>query len=442
MLLDEREARAITSKLLGYVKADDAAVGVSAEEYSHLRFAANAITTSGRREDATASVTVWIGGRRGAATTNALDDASLRAAVAQAETLARVSPVDREYVPTLGPQVYKPTVQYAEATRRITPSARARTAGEIIALCERANVVGAGFHQASASAAASATKNGNFHFERETDVSLSVTARTADGTGSGYFQRGHFDAAQFDPLRVARESIAKAVGSRSPRQLDPGTYTVVLEAQAVGDLYSLGFDARSAEEGRSSFSVPGGKTRLGEQVFDERVSIYSDPWHAQLPASAAAQGGIPAEKLFLVREGKLENLVYSRFWAKQQGKQPTPGPVNLIIESGGPVQSLEEMIRTTERGLLVSHFWYIRSVDPRTALFTGLTRDGVWLIENGKVRHPVNNFRFNQSVLRMLAPGNLLAIGRPERIGAGNNVSLLPPLKVKEFNFTSKSEAV
>lgn len=439
MLLDEREARAITSKLLGYVKADDASVGVSGEEYAHLRFAANAITTSGRREDATASVTVWLGGRRGAATTNALDDASLRAAVEQAETLARVSPVDREYVPTLGPQKYRPTVQYAASTTRITPAARARTAGEIIAMCERAGVVGAGFHQASARAAASATKNGNFYFDRETDVNLSVTARTKDGTGSGYFQRGHFDAAQFDPVRIARESIAKATGSRSPRRLDPGVYTVILEAQAVGDLYSLGFDARSAEEGRSSFSAPGGKTRLGERLFDERVSIYSDPWHPQLPASAAAQGGIPAEKIFLVREGVLENLVYSRFWAKQRNREPTPGPVNLILESAGEVQTLEEMIRTTGRGLLVSHFWYIRPVDPRTALFTGLTRDGVWLVEGGKVQYPVNNFRFNQSVIRMLAPGNLLGIGRPERIGAN---SLLPPLKVREFNFTSKSEAV
>ncbi|HEY9282500.1 MAG TPA: metallopeptidase TldD-related protein, partial [Pyrinomonadaceae bacterium] len=322
------------------------------------------------------------------------------------------------------------------------PAARARAVGEIIRMCERANVVGAGFHQAGARAAGSATKNGNFYFGRETDVSLSVTARTKDGTGSGYFQRGHFDAAQFDPARIARESIAKATGSRSPRQLDAGTYTVVLEAQAVGDLFNLGFDARSAEEGRSSFSAPGGKTRVGERVFDERVSIYSDPWHPQLPASAAAQGGIPAEKFFLVRGGTLENLVYSRFWAKQKGRGPTPGPVNLILESAGEAQSLEEMIRTTARGLLVSHFWYIRPVDPRTALFTGLTRDGVWLIENGRVQHPVNNFRFNQSVIRMLAPGNLLAIGRPERVGAGNNVSLLPPLKVKEFNFTSKSEAV
>jgi len=304
-------------------------------------------------------------------------------------------------------------------------------------------VIGAGFHQARGTAGASATKNGNFNFERASNVSLSVTARTPDGTGSGYFQRDHYDLAQFDPLRIARASIEKALTSRQPRQLEPGLHTVILEPQAVGDLFNLGFDARGAEEGRSNFSAPGGKTRRGEKLFDERLNIYSDPWHPELPASSVAQAGLPARKLYLVQNGVLENLVYSRFWAQQKSAEPTPGPVNTIIESSGPTMSVEEMIKTTERGLLVSHFWYIRPVDPRTALFTGLTRDGVWLIENGKIQHPVNNFRFNQSILQMLAPGNLLAIGKPERIGGGDGgASLLPALKIKEFNFTSKSEAV
>lgn len=442
MLINQKEARAVCEKLLGFVKADDAIVSVGGEEYSHLRFAANAITTSGRREETNVGVTVWVDQKRGAASTNELDDTSLRAAVEQAEALARVSPVDREYLPTLGPQQYQPSAGYVEATTRIPAMQRAKTIGDIIALCERDQVIGAGFHQARGQASASATKNGNFNFQRESNVSLSVTSRTPDGTGSGYFQRDHFDLAQFDPQRIARESIRKALDSRNPRQLDPGVYTVILEPQAVGDLLNLGFDARSAEEGRSSFSAPGGKTRVGEKLFDERLNVYSDPWHPQLPASSAAQAGLPARKIYLVRSGALENLVYSRFWAKQKSKEPTPGPVNTIVESSGPATSVDEMVKSTERGLLISHFWYIRPVDPRTALFTGLTRDGVWLIENGKIQHPVNNFRFNQSLLQMLAPGNLLAVGRPERVGADDNVSLLPALKVKEFNFTSKSEAV
>ncbi|MGH9901992.1 MAG: TldD/PmbA family protein [Pyrinomonadaceae bacterium] len=449
MLLTEQEARSITQRMLGYIRADDAAVGVSSEDYSHLRFAANAFTTSGRRENRTASVSVWIDKKRGASSTNDLSDASLKAAVEQAEQIARISPVDREYLPTLGAQVYKPTHGFAAATANIPVAARAKAVGDIIAACEKANVVGAGFHQADAAAAGSATKNGNFNYQRTTLVSLGMTARTPDGGSSGYFLRNHFDVAKLDTGRVAREAIRKALESRNPRTLDAGVYTVILEPQAVADLlsfFAFSFDARNADEGRSPFSAPGGKTKLGEKIFDERINVYSDPWHADLPGSQSAQSGIPAQKLHLVKGGVVENLTYSRFWAQRQGKQPTPGPVNAIMESSAPAAPVDEMIKTTERGLLVSRFWYIRPVDPRTALLTGLTRDGVWYVEGGKIQYPAKNFRFNQSIMQMLAPGNVLMIGTPERVGSsegqGGNASLLPALKLKAFNFTSQSEAV
>lgn len=449
MLLTESEARELSNKLLGYVKADDAAVTVGSENYSHLRFAANSFTTSGARENTTVNVTVWIDKKRGSSSTNEIDDQSLRAAVAEAETLARISPVDREYLPTLGPQTYKPVDGYAERTSNISLHDRARSINDVIASCERARVIGAGFHQARSAATASATKNGNFNYSRSSLVSLSTTARTADGGSSGYFLRNHFDVARLDSKRVAREAIRKALESRRPQTLEPGVYSVILEPQAVADLLSgfiFGFDARSAEEGRSPFSAPGGKTKLGQQVFDERINIYSDPWNPELPGSQAAQGGLPAQKIYLVRNGVLANLIYSRFWAKQKDKQPTPGPVNNIIESSRAGASIEEMIKATDRGLLIGRFWYIRSVDPRTALQTGLTRDGVWLVEDGKIKHPVNNFRFNQSLMQLLAPGNIQMIGKPERVGAsegqGNIAALLPALKVKEFRFTSLSEAV
>ena len=140
----------------------------------------------------------------------------------------------------------------------------------------------------------------------------------------------------------------------------------------------------------------------------------------------------------------LENLVYSRFWAQKQTKEPTPGPVNTILETSGKPSTLEEMIGSTKRGLIISRFWYIRQTDPRTASLTGLTRDGVWLVENGKIQYPVKNFRFNQSTIQMLAPGNVELIGAPERVGdsEGGGLSLLPALKLKSFNFTSQSEAV
>src|SRR5712691_9770961 len=422
MLLSEQEARALCQKLLGYVKADDAAVSVTSEDYSQVRFADNTFATSGRREDVQASVTCWIDGKKGTAATNEIEDATLEAAARQAEQLARLSPVDREYLPTLGQQRYKPTQGYAEATAGIAAGARAKTLDGVIAACEKENVIGA---------------------------SLSVTARTREGGGSGYFLRNHFDAGKLDTGRIAREAIRKALGSREARTLDAGAYTVILEPQGVADLLAslvFAFDARFADEGRSPLSAPGGKTKLGERICDERINFYSDPWHPELPGSQAASNGLPAQKLYLVRNGVLENLVYSRFWAKQKAKEPTPGPVNAILQSAQPPASMDEMIRSTERGLLVSRFWYLRFVDVRTMLQTGLTRDGVWLIEKGKIQYPVRNFRFNQSLLEMLAPVNVELIGVPERVSSsesqGTSSALLPALKIKQFHFTSQSEAV
>jgi predicted Zn-dependent protease len=449
MLLNESQARALTDKLLSHVKADDAIVSVTSENYSHQRFAANNFTTCGARENMSVNVTVWIDKKRGSASTNELDEESLKNVVVQAEQLARISPVDREYLPTLGVQTYKQVNGYAEATSNISLATRARTINDVIASCEKAGVVGAGFHQARGTASAFATKNGNFIFDRTSLVSLSTTARTADGGSSGYFLRNHFDVAKLDAKRVAHEAIRKALESRNARKLSPGVYPAILEPQAVADLlsgFAFNFDARSADEGRSPFSAPGGKTKVGAKIFDERINIYSDPWNSELPGSKAAQAGIPAEKIYLVRNGVLENLTYSRFWAKQKGKEPSPGPVNNIMESSAAPVSIEQMIKAMDRGLLLGRFWYIRGVDPRIALQTGLTRDGVWYIENGKIQYPVQNFRFNQSIMQLLAPGNVELIGKSERVGSsegqGGNSALLPALKVKEFHFSSQSEAV
>ena len=445
MLLSEKECKGLCEKLLRLTKVDDAQVGVSSDDSSHLRFAANAFTTSGRRENASAGVTVWIDKKRGSASANDLDDASLKMAVEQAEWLARISPVDREYVPSLPQQGYRPSGGYVEATVNISLSERAKAVHEIIRACEKQGVIGAGFHHAQGEAGGSATKNGNFQYRRSSLVSLSVTARTPDGGSSGFFLRNHFDVARLDTGRIGRAAIEKALQSRNPRTLEPGVYPVILEAQAAGDLIGFGFDARSADEGRSPFSAPEGKTKVGQQLFDQRLNLYSDPWHPELPGSPALDG-IPAQKIYFVRKGVLENLHYSRYWAKEKGKEPTPGPVNTILESSAPPATVDEMIRATQRGLLVSRFWYIRGVDPRTALSTGLTRDGVWYIENGKIQYPVRNFRFNQSLLQLLAPGNVDMIGAAERVSGsesqGRNASLTPALKVKEFHFTSQSEAV
>ena len=159
-----------------------------------------------------------------------------------------------------------------------------------------------------------------------------------------------------------------------------------------------------------------GKTRLGEKLFNERINLYSDPMHPEMPAVPSTPEGVPATRLSLVRSGVLENLEYSRFWAQERKREPTPGPVNYILESSPPGISTGEMIKGMDRGLLISRFWYVRLVDPRTIVLTGLTRDGLWWIEKGAISHPVRNLRFNQSVLAMLAPWNVEAIGTPQRL--------------------------
>src|SRR5213594_3325400 len=266
MLLTEKESKAICDKLLRLTKADDAEVSVSSEDFSHLRFAANAFTTSGRRENASAGVTVWIDKKRGSAAANDLDDASLKIAVEQAEQLARLSPVDREYLPSFGLQSYKPAGGYVEATVYISLSERARAIDEIISACEKQGVIGAGFHHANGTASSFATKNGNFHYQRSSLVSLSVTARTPDGTSSGYSLRNHFDVAKLDTARIGREAIQKALDSKNPGTLEPGIYPVILEAQAADDLIRFNFDARSTDEGRSPYAAPGGTTKLGQST--------------------------------------------------------------------------------------------------------------------------------------------------------------------------------
>src|SRR5260370_9756351 len=222
MLLTEKESKGICERLLGHAKADDAVVSVSSEDYAQLRCAANGFATSGRRENAMASVTVWIGEKRGSAGANALDHASLKRAVAEAERLARLAPIDHEYLPTLGPQSYKPTGWYVDATANIALAAGAEAMDEIIRACEKEGVIGAGFHHASGTAAGSATKHGNFHYRRSSLVGLSVTARTTDGGSSGYFLRNHFDVAKLDTARISRASIQKTHTSTHPRALETG----------------------------------------------------------------------------------------------------------------------------------------------------------------------------------------------------------------------------
>ncbi|MEB0249871.1 metallopeptidase TldD-related protein, partial [Mucilaginibacter sp. 5B2] len=248
--------------------------------------------------------------------------------------------------------------------------------------------------------------------------------------------------AKLDTASATRVACMKANASVGARAIEPGKYTVILEPVAATYMLEnmFRFDARSAEEGRSFLSKKGGGTRLGEQLVDPKVTIYSDPFNTDLPGSTWGGDGLPRKKTLWIDKGVVKNLSYSRFWAQKKGVQPIPGPSNIIMEGG--TQSLEELIKGTEKGILVSRLWYIRMVDPQSLLLTGLTRDGTFYIENGKIMFPVKNFRFNESPVIML--NNLEALGKQERsISVESYRSyLIPPMKIRDFTFSSLSDAV
>ncbi|MFN2601853.1 MAG: TldD/PmbA family protein [Gemmatimonadaceae bacterium] len=455
-LLSRDAAKALADRVLALAKADETQVNILSGWSGNTRFAGGEITTSGEATDATIAVTSTIGKKRASVSTNVLEDDSLRRTVDLAERLAKLAPDDPEIMPELGPQTYSPVSGYIDRTADLGPEARAAAARRVIEQSGEAgkaagDVFVAGFLEANASSRAIVNSKGLFAYHRSTDANLSATVRTPDGTGSGWASAGSRDWQKIDPAALGVRATQKAVASRNPTAIEPGAYTVVLEPQAVADLIPLlggAFNARSADEGRSPFSKRGGGTKLGEKIVDERVTIYSDPVDPDLLAQPFDGEGLPLKRNVWIENGILKNLSYSRFWAQKQGKEPTGGgggggggggfggfPGGLKMVGGS--KSTDDLIAGTDRGILVTHFFYIRFLDPRTVLVTGLTRDGTFLIEKGKITRSLKNFRWNESPLFMLA--KLEDLGRAEPTAAGQ---VMPAIRAKDFNFTSLSDAV
>jgi predicted Zn-dependent protease len=436
-ILSKDEARQLLEKVVGFSQADDCTVNLNGSTQGNVRYARNTVTTSGGEDNTSLAVTSAFGKKSGTATINELDDASLEKVVRRSEELARLAPDNPEYVGPLGPQEYAETPTFVQSTADITPAYRAQVAADSIGPAKAEDVTAAGFFENDAGFSALMNSEGLFAYERSTGLDFSVTMRTQDGTGSGYVSRDYNDVEQFDSAEMSQIALDKALMSRNPKAIEPGKYTVILEPTAAVQLLQnmlFNMGARSADEGRSFLSKAKGETKVGEKIVDERVTIYSDPTNERVPASAWDGEGRPRERTAWIENGVVKNLYYSRFWAQKQGVQATPSPANGIMEGGDA--TVEEMIAGTDRGILVTRLWYIRTVDPQTLLYTGLTRDGTFYIENGKIAYPVKNFRFNESPVIML--NNLEELGAPIRV----NGSLVPPMKIRDFTFTSLSDAI
>jgi predicted Zn-dependent protease len=441
MTLTRAEAQSLIKSALKAATFKDVTVRVRSSDTANLRFAGTAPTTSGEVERIDLSVTATRERASATVSGTARDPAGIKELVRRAEALAALAPADPEHMPPLGPQTYLRPIAEDPAVRKVGPEARLEAVARVLKVARDAKLDASGLYVQSDESLALGTSAGLFAYHAGTEVTLTTTCRTPDGSGSGWGGAMSHRLADIDAAAVARRAADKAEMSRGGGPaLEPGAYTVVLEAQAVADLLeflrgSLG--ARAADEGRSFFSRPGGNA-IGEALFGPQIRLRSDPMEPGYPSTPFADDGLPLRPTAWIDQGKLLALTSSRYWAQKQGRAPVPGPRSLFLAGGSA--SVEELIRGVERGVLVTRLWYNRMLDPRQILATGLTRDGTFKIEGGKLAGPVKNMRYNESPVTLLRQA--LALGKPERVVNDGGVIVVPPMVVDGFHFASVSDAV
>ncbi|MBZ5583773.1 MAG: TldD/PmbA family protein, partial [Acidobacteriia bacterium] len=386
------------------------------------------------------SVRPVLDGRTARATTNRLERDGIRDVVAEAIAITRLTAPDPDLPPLARRAEYRPVERWFEATAEATPEERALAVAEAIGAVKGASQTAAGIYSTGETFFALGNSRGISAFYRDTMAHFSITA--LDGDSSGWAKAGACYHGELDPAQLAASASAKATASRHPRELPAGRYTVILEPAAALDLTGQmfgDFSATAIRDGRSFLN-----DRIGQKVFGGNIDIYDDAYHP-LQAGPPFDGeGVPRQRLALVESGVVREIAYCRQAAALAGVEPTghgfplpnefgEAPANIVVLGGE--SSVEEMVASTERGVLVTRFWYIREVDPYEKIFTGMTRDGTFLVEDGRIAAGLRNFRFNQGLIEML--NNVEALGRPVRASgeeAGDMV--VPAMKVREFNFT------
>ncbi len=432
-LIDRNAFRRLADLVFSASRADHASISLNDSVGGTTRFANNQIVQNVDVRRQTLSVAVAFGQRHGSADTTDLSDAAVRDAVRRAEQAARVCPPDPEYLPPLGPQPYKPIPTYRPETASAGPQRRLAEARTAIELCRAAGIQAAGIVSTRATTVGLAADTGLFAFEPRTFARFSLTA--AEGGATGWTNITHRSVDGLGVAERTRIAIEKAKASADPRELPPGRYTVILEPAAVAGLVSPMLelmDARSFDKGTSPYVG-----KLGREIIDPRLTLANRPDHPDLFGAAFDADGLPSQARTWTDAGVLRQLHYDRFTARQHNVPPVSPPDAPVLSGDAPVaRTIGDLIRSTPRAILVTTFWYIRFVNRTDLTLTGMTRDGTFLIEDGRLVGPVINFRFHESPLRALR--QVEAFTAPTDATSGESEKmLLPAMRIRDFNFSS-----
>ena len=438
--LSQDEALSLIETAIQLSEAEGVFVSLSASESTLSRFSENQISQSVNKNRFTLTVTSYFGRRSASASTTELDLEAITQTMKRAETLARFAPEDPEWVPLLEHQTYEdriPAFNWETAT--LSPLTRAELVQHVCSLCRKAAVHGSGTLSTSTAMQAVGNSRGLMAVNQGTEADFSVTARSGNGSSWSHRTAWSIDL----PLaEMTEQTIERALASRQPRAISPDTYPVIFEAAAFASLLPWvvwNLDARAADEGRSFMSRIDETGQLmgnclGEAMFSPLVQVQRNPAHPLLLSGTFFRDGLSNHALDIIRDGTPQTLSYSRYWAQKQEKKPT-GAMFPVVMSGSN-QSVSDLISQTERGILVSRAWYVRYVNPRTLEVTGMTRDGTFWIEEGRIAYPIKNLRFNQSLPQMLR--DVEALSTVQRCGS----SVVPGVKVSSFRFSSVTDSV
>lgn len=441
MMTNESHVRSLLQKVLGYSRAEQTEVVYLGTESALTRFANNYIHQNVAESNAEVRVRAVVGKKVGVAATNRLDDASLRRVVEQALEIANVQPENPEFHSLPAPQPILAAPGYSEQTARYTPEERARHIGVIVQLAQERGLESAGAFSTNTTEMAVANSLGIFAYEPRTDAECHAVVM-ADADGSGYVQRVATDASTMNFEAMAREAVEKAVRSRNPIEVPTGEYAVVLDTYAVGDMLEnlifMGLSATAVQEERSFMNG-----QFGKQLLHPAITIYDDSHDPAGLPQAFDYEGVPKQRVVMFDAGIARAVVYDSFTAARDGHANTghalpapnpygPMPTQTMMAAG--TASMEELIKGVDHGIYVTRFHYTNAVHPVKTLFTGMTRDGTFMIEHGELTFPVKNMRFTQSILEALR--DVQAIGR-ERVQSNVYLNIVAPaLRVGRFNFT------